>query len=485
MNPINPNRLSGQKLKIALVDPLLGLNPHYVPTGLCYLSAFLKRELASKVEVRIMSLPLRNMDRLFNYEPDLIGLSTLTHNFNLVRQMAVKIKQVREKALLVLGGQHITMAPWSMPGEFDCAILGEGEAAFLKLVQSLLSESIPDKATLPGLQYRDNGKLTAIPRLSLIEPLDDIPFPDRDSVENIDSIIILESYKRFNKSGLRSMQVTTSRGCPYMCKFCQPSIMWEKFRLHSPEYIAEEISHIVSRYGINAVHFEDDLFVCNKNRIATLIDQLGKKNLLNKIVYYAAARTRQIDQEWVTLLKTLGVVKIEFGIESGADAVAQYLKSGATSNEITKSTIRLLNQAGITVYASFIAGSPPESSADLEQTWKLIKWIKNNHIHNSCAISIATPLPGTPLWEYAVQQAIINPQDINWEKLNTLARFPKNESEYFQLNTRIKPRKLLRKVRLINTLMWLGTPAEFIVALPRRVMKVPFKLISFLRQVWS
>ncbi len=474
------NQPPEKKFKIALVDPLFGGRPKYIPTGLCYLSAYLKRELTSKIEIKIMSLSMRNLDQLFKYDPNLIGFSVLTHNFNLVRKMAIEIKKAGKNVPLVLGGQHISMAPWSMPAEFDYAILGEGEEAFLKFVRSMLSDSVMDKAVLPGVQFWDNGKLIAVPKLALIEPLDKIPFPDRDNVGNIESIITLDSHIRFNKSGLRSMQVTTSRGCPYKCKFCQPSIMWEKFRLHSPEYIAEEINFIFSRYGINAIHFEDDLFVSNKNRISALIDQLGKKNLLNKIVYYAAGRTKQIDKEWLILLKQLGVVKIEFGIESGSDAVAQYLKSGATSNEITKSTIRLLNQAGITVYASFIAGSPPESLADLEQTWKLIKWIKRNNPHNSCGLSIATPLPGTQLWDYAVQNGIINPTDLNWDKLNSLAKFPEDESKYFHLNNSIKARKLLRRVRFINFLMWLGTPKEFLVSIPRRIFKIPAKLNTFI-----
>jgi len=117
-------------------------------------------------------------------------------------------------------------------------------------------------------------------------------------------------------------------------------------------------------------------------------------------------------------------------------------KKRATSNEITKDTIQLLNQAGITVYASFIAGSPTESKTDLQQTWQLIKWIKHNHHTTVCGLSIATPLPGTQLWEYAVQNSIINPADINWDKLNSLAKFPADESKYYHLNNRIAPGKL-------------------------------------------
>jgi anaerobic magnesium-protoporphyrin IX monomethyl ester cyclase len=193
-----------KKFKIALVDPLLAEGPLYIPTGLCYLSAYLKRTLAAKVEIRILSSSLRTLDQLFDFDPDLIGFSALTHNFNMVRKIAIEIKKTRKSVPLVLGGQHISMAPWSMPAEFDYAILGEGEEAFLRFVQALRSDSVADKATWPGVQFRENGKLVAVPKLGLIEPLDNIPFPDRDSVTDIESIITLDSYRRFNKSGLRS-----------------------------------------------------------------------------------------------------------------------------------------------------------------------------------------------------------------------------------------------------------------------------------------
>jgi anaerobic magnesium-protoporphyrin IX monomethyl ester cyclase len=485
MNKTHPKYTPDRPLKIALIDPLLTRRPLYLPTGLCYLSAYLKQKLGSAIDLKIFSLSLRNPEPLFRYDPQLIGITSLTHNFNTVRHLARAIKKWNKNIPLLLGGQHISMAPWTLPDFFDYALLGEGEQACYEFVHSLLNDTTPDPSALPNMLNRNHGVLIHSQKLPLIEPLDDIPFPDRDTVGHIESIITLDSHRKFNQSGLRSMQVTTSRGCPYKCKFCQPSIMWEKFRLHSPEYIAEEIQQIHVRYGINAIHIEDDLFITSKSRVAALTDLLGKKNLLNKIKYYVAGRTRQIDDEWVSLLKQLGVVKIEFGIESGSDRIAQYLKSGSTSNEITRSAISMVNQAGLSVFASFIAGSPPETPADLAQTWNLIKWIKKNHSGNSCALSIATPLPGTELWDYAVQNGLIDPLNIDWEKLNTLAKFPKNESGYIHLNRNIPARKLLRKVRFINRLLWLGPPREFLSSIPRRISKIPEKISILLYRLKS
>jgi anaerobic magnesium-protoporphyrin IX monomethyl ester cyclase len=463
------------RFKIALIDPVKSFGSTYIPTGLCYLSSYLKKNLGDKIDVKILSVSLTSTDTIIDYDPELVGFTSLTHRFDLVQKIAEKIKSQKPDLKLVLGGQHISMAPWSMPRAFDYAILGEGEEAFLRLVNYLLQNERVESMPLSNLQYWEDEHIKVLPKLPLIEPLDKIPFPDREAIDHRESIISANNFVKFNRGGLRSMQVTTSRGCPYKCKFCQPSVLWERLRLHSPEYIAEEIEFIHNQFGIRAVHIEDDLFITNKIRVAKLIENLSKKNLLNKIVYYVAGRTSLIDDEWVSLLNELGVVKVEFGIESGSDEIAKYLKTGATSGEMNKKAIDMLNQANISVYASFIAGSPPETLKDFELTRKMIKWIKNNHIHNTCGLNIATPLPGTFLWDYGIEIGAIAVKDIDWNKFDTLARLPKNASELIYLNRHIPAKKLIRKVRFINTKMWIGTPKEFIYSLPRRIAKVPGK----------
>jgi len=467
------------KFKIALIDPLTHPQPNYIPTGLCYLSSYLKKTIGDKVIVKIFSITAHRLSQISEFNPDLVAFSSLTHNFNLVQRMAVDLKQMNEELPLLLGGQHISMAPWSMPAIFDYAILGEGEEAFLRFVQYIMDGSGQNLTDLSNLQYWDNSELRALPKLPMIEPLDQIPFPDRQSIKGIEAIISQDSYRKFNRSGLRSIQVTTSRGCPFKCKFCQPSVMWDNYRMHSPEYIAEEINYIYLKYSINAIHIEDDLFISSKKRITELIDLLNKKNLLNKIVYYIAGRTKQIDPEWIELLQQLGVAKVEFGIESGSDRISNYLKGGSAGAEINKYAISLLNNAGIAVYASFIAGSPPETWEDFRLTRDMIKWIKRSGKLNTCGLSIATPLPGTELWDYAVKKGTINPENFNWEMLNTLARAPKDKSELIYLNEHILPEELLKIVKRINWQMYLGTPSEFLLSIPRRMAKIPSKINKF------
>ena len=272
------------------------------------------------------------------------------------------------------------------------------------------------------------------------------------------------------------MQLTTSRGCPYKCIFCQPSAMWKKLRMHSAEYVADEIAFIRRKYAINAIFVEDDLFTGSKKRVATLVDLLAKRDLIGKIWYYVGARTAQIDQDWVSLFRDLGVVKVEFGIESGSDDIASYLKNRKESRAVNERAISMLNDAGISIYASFIAGAPPERMSDLKRTFSMIRWIKRNHIGNTAGINILTPLPGTDLWDYAVRNGVIETEGFDWNRLATRASVPRQADEIVYLNENIPRQKLIRTIRRTNLRMRIGTPKEFMHALPRRTKKLISKL---------
>jgi len=468
--------LNIKKLNITLVNPLYDGNIDYFPTGLCYLSSYLKKHLNDKITIKIINQSEISADMILACNPDLVGFTAFSHTFGKATKLAEIIKSHLPETPLLLGGCHISMIPESLPSVFDYGVIGEGEQTFLKYIKNILNRNQKENAHLNGLYSNENA--VGFQRATLIEDLDTIPFPDRLNIDELETIIKSEHPGWFNRTGLRYTQLTTSRGCPYKCVFCQPSVMWKKYRMHSPAYIAEEIAYVQKMLGINAILIEDDLFTGNKKRVAELIEHLGKKNLSGKIIYYVAARASQIDEEWVQLLKELGVVKVEFGIESGSDEIAKYLKGSKSSVEINKHAINLLNRSGIGVFASFIAGSPPEKAEDLEQTFKMIKWIKKNHSRNSCGIGIATALPGTGLWEHAVSKGLIDINNFDWELVSTLKKFPENASEMIYLNEHIPAELMLKKIKQLNFRLKLGTPGEFIKAIPRRMKKLVKRIFN-------
>lgn len=465
--------------RISLVELANAGSRAFLPTGLCYLSAYLKKNFGNRVAVQILTIPSGDASAVAATQPDLVGFTAFTHNFPDAVETAGRVKAALPDVPLILGGQHLSMAPWSMPPVFDYGVVGEGERTLCELVDFIRSGApVAERSKLRGVQYVEEGRLIALSRQELITPLDAIPFPDRGAIADIEASITADQFFLFDRDRTRSMQLTTSRGCPYKCRFCQPSLLWHPFRTHSAEYIAEEISFIRSRYAVDAVLVEDDLFTADRKRMQTLLDLLGKKELLGKIRYYVAARAAQLDDEWVRMLKALGVVKVELGIESGSDRIAAYLKTGKASMDVNREAVTRLNRAGISVYAAFMAGAPPETTEDLEATWQMIRWIRRSHVHNTCGISIATPLPGTGLWDDAVARGLIDPATVDWRRLSSLNGAVSSPEGMIYINEHMPPEVLLKRVARMNFRMRLGTVRSFAAFLPRRLRKLAGRLLK-------
>ena len=83
-----------------------------------------------------------------------------------------------------------------------------------------------------------------------------------------------------------------------------------------------------------------------------------------------------------------------------------------------------------------------------------------------------------------MRKGVIDPENFDWEMLNTLARAPKDKSELVYLNENIPPEELLKIVKRINLHMYLGTPREFLLSIPRRMTKIPRKISNFVTRIF-
>jgi magnesium-protoporphyrin IX monomethyl ester (oxidative) cyclase len=475
-----------EKLNVLFVEPETGSRYNYIPLGLAYLSAYIKKHIQIPVETKIVRHTHNEINSILSYNSDLIALTAMTHNYSTANKIVEKVKQIDPGKNIIIGGQHITSAPDSLNPFYNCALVGEGEAAFLQYINALIESNTIDYSQLNNLVYFDSENIKINKRLPFIEPIDSIPFPDREAIEGYENIISSNNFGRFNRNDIRWAQITTSRGCLYQCKFCQPSVIWDKYRMHSAEYVSDEIEDIVKKYKINAIQVEDDLFTGKKSRLIQIIELLGKKNLIGKIIFNVAARAEQINEEWVELFKTIGIVKVELGIESGSDKVAEYLKnSRRTTQEINLNAIELLNKNKIAVFGSFIAGAPVEEISDLIASKKLIFKIKKMYKDNECSISLATPLPGTELWDYAVKKGLIINRNFDWNRLSTLAVIPKDLTIPVYLNEIVPIEKTVAVIKTIHRRMWLGNPSDFLRAIPRRIKKIPAKSKKIFKKLFS
>ena len=384
-------------LKVMFID---AVNPEIqfrlMPTlGLGYLASSLRNEFGyNHIDIKIVQEDIEQ--EINGFRPDIIGISSLSTNYG----MAIRCARIaKEHGLpVIMGGQHISILPSTLTNDMDVGVIGEGEETIVDLVKLFYDKGNLDRNELEnidGVFFRRDGKLVITNKRKLIAPLDNVLMPARDL------LAINEFTNMF-----------TSRGCPYRCMFCSSSRFWDKVRLFSAEYVANEIEHLVKEYNVKTIGLWDDLFVVSKARIKQISNLLKKKGILGKVSFHVQARSNLVDNELAQLLKHMNVTFVGVGLESGCPATLEYLKGDLTIDDHINA-INILKDHGIFVAGSFIIGSPKESREDILQTIRFVK----EHRLAAGVTCLLTPLPGTPLWDYAKTRGLVS-DDMTWSDLD-------------------------------------------------------------------
>ena len=253
--------------KILLVHPLfLSLNPEeqalqspYFPLGLLYLAGYVR---AQGHEVAVFDGTFEEdvsafSARLAAEKPDLVGISAVLP----LREMALTLASDAKAAAVptILGGPDPTKDPaqYLQFPQVDMVVHHEGEQTLDSLLRLLDAGPLtPDLlACEPGIAYRDAAGTPVVnqPRPP-VENLDELPLPARDL---IDMDRYLDTWREEN--GYSSLTISTSRGCPYGCDWCQDSVHGQSFRQRSPESVAAEMKQLKETYDIDRLRVVDDV----------------------------------------------------------------------------------------------------------------------------------------------------------------------------------------------------------------------------------
>ncbi len=137
-----------------------------------------------------------------------------------------------------------------------------------------------------------------------------------------------------------------------------------------------------------------------------------------------------VGDEIIQLLKEMGVKSISVGLESGCNKTLKYLKRDNIDIKDNENVIRIIKKHGIPIHGSFIIGSPEEDKKDILET---LEFIKTKRL-DSFDIYVLTPLPGTPVWDYAKSKQLVD-EKMDWDKLNV--NFNNNYNEAIILSEKL------------------------------------------------
>ncbi|MGK5090444.1 radical SAM protein [Deltaproteobacteria bacterium TL4] len=380
------------------------------PLNLACLAAYLRQQrLDAKVTIldaEAYGLSYEEtLEKIAEVQPQLLGITTTTPSFDVITELIQRIKLQFPSVSVIIGGPHATGLPEEsamIPG-VAAAVIGEGELTLVHLYDAIVNRTGFD--SIPGICFNDKGVPHRTQNQALIQDLDKLPFPARD-------LLPMHLYKAPPTKALSeeaSINIVSSRGCPFHCTYCLSDMMWtRKYRERSPENVIEEIQEIIQNYQAKEFNFNDDLFTANKRRLQRFCELLLEKKLPIRWICMSRA-DYSLDLELLRLMKKAGCEKIAMGLESGSQDV---LKAMNKRLDLAKSAeaVRRIKQAGIKVGASFVLGHVGETPETLKETIKLAKRCNPDTV----AFFQASPYPGTEFYRMVKEAGYLR-KNLKWE----------------------------------------------------------------------
>lgn len=425
-----------------------------LPLGLGYLAAYLRQQ-DLPVEIIIELAPKLSLDLLTKHDPDIIGLSTVTRDYNKTVEFA-KLAKARSSTPIIIGGHHISPIPETLPECFDAAVIGEGERTLAQLINDFSEDRNLDRDMLshiPGLAWHDrHGNVVVNLERERINPLDVLPHPARDLFDMAQATAPTYDWSFIDRMSMTS--ISTSRGCPYDCIYCSSAAFWKDYRMFSAEYVAAEITEIVEAFKVDAIMIVDDLFTASKPRLRRLVEILEDSGITGRVKFWVNARANILDEEVAGLLKRMNTFHVGLGFESFSEPVLRRLKKDTVTVEQNRRAFSIAKQSGFDVEGCFIVGSPEEGREDMELTYE---FIKSNPI-DSFGVQVMTPLPGTQIWQEAKARSIVDDHmdfdDLfDFNPVNYIENF--NKYERFLLTDKVAPHEFLDIYRRFQSLQFL------------------------------
>jgi len=288
-------------------------------------------------------------------------------------------------------------------GSVDVVICGEGEHTAVELVDALSSNPEPSASGLreiKGIAYKDSTTTQLSPARPVIRDLDSLPSPAWDL---IDMDLYRETWMK--RHGYFSLNLVTTRGCPFHCNWCAKPVYGQVYNSHSPERIASEAAHLKSSYAPDHIWFADDILGLKPDWLKRYSEEITRLDAVLPFNCQTRADLLLKDNN-IAHMASAGAQSVWIGAESGSQLVLDAMDKGTTVEQILDAT-RKMQDHGIEVAWFLQFGYLGETEEDIEKTIAMFREGKPDDI----GISVSYPLPGTPFYE-KVKSMLIDKQ--NW-----------------------------------------------------------------------
>jgi anaerobic magnesium-protoporphyrin IX monomethyl ester cyclase len=378
-------------------------HPPFTPLGLGYLAAVLEKN-QYKIDVidcqalRFTYEEFRSEISKRKHQAEIVGITSTTLTYKSALQIAKIAKEVWPNCLTLLGGSHVSF--WDDKALQECPSLDivvrkEGENTMLELAERV--EADKNYHDVLGITCRKDGEIVKNPDRAYIENLDELPFPAHH----------LWPIERLRKHGTVIFPLMTSRGCIYWCDFCTAVRMFgRRYRMRSPKNVVDELEYLQKTFGAHQFTFYDDTFTVDQERAAEICREIKKRKM--KIEWDCETRVDMVTKELLRTMKEAGCFAVWFGVESGSQKVLDAMRKGISTVQTIRA-FKWAREVGLMTVANVVLGFLGETKETIWETVKFIDRIKPSDV----GYYIATPYPGTPLYEQVVKDGLLKTTDFN------------------------------------------------------------------------
>jgi anaerobic magnesium-protoporphyrin IX monomethyl ester cyclase len=320
----------------------------------------------------------------------------------------------------------------------DFIIMGEGEITLGELLDHLSGQEERSLETIAGLAWPHGEEIRRTMERPFVKDLNKFPFPAWD-------LVGIPRYQKiwYKRHGYYSMNMVTTRGCPYRCNWCAKPIYGRRYNSRSPENVVAELKWLKENFHPDHVWFADDIFglkpgwIREFSRLAMAQDAV--------VPFKCLQRVDLVTDEIAEALQKAGCRTVWVGAESGSQKILDAMDKDTRVEDIYAATERL-HKVGIEIGFFLQFGYPGEEWEDIQMTLKMVRECQPDDI----GISVSYPLPGTKFYKNVKIQLGEKTNWVDSDDLAMLYQGPFIEDFYRVLHHRVhqeyRARKAWRKL---------------------------------------
>ena len=397
-----------------------------------------------------------------------VNLPSLKGDGNLLRELRSRCPDAKVVSI----GTICRVLPEEVAsmGFSDIVVIDEPEGVIPNLADSIQNEDELER--VKGIGIVRGGQLVRTEPATEAIDLKSLPWPPYD--------LMPTKYYCDASFGANAncLPVWASRGCPMPCSFyCPHSLaVGKKIRLRPSEDFVNEIEYLNHKFGISSFILRDQLFSTHPKKVEEICDLIVSKKL--RIQWLCEQRFDAVDEKLLRRMKKAGCKRLHLGLETGDPELLFRVGKPGTEVAKVKEAVKIIKRTGITPMTHLIVGLPGETNQTLQNTLNLIREVGITRLN----VNIATPYPGTPLYEYARDNGLIEMADwsdltsfrsvMRTEELSTadLEEWKKYISERFLGDT--FPQRMMYLMRSRGIIDYLRHNLSFVFERPSLLLKL-------------